>query len=72
MLGAFDIGGKENEYKLPANPSVWDRVWQNIETTVHITHPEHFIVVQVQACDPAGDAARSASRRRRSSTRRSR
>jgi hypothetical protein len=52
VLGAFDIGGKENEYKLPANPSVWDRIWQNIETTVHITHPEHYIVVQVQGVIP--------------------
>jgi hypothetical protein len=52
VLGAFDIGGKENEYKLPDNPSVWDRVWQNIQTTIHFTHPEHYIVVQVQAVVP--------------------
>jgi len=52
VLGAYDIGGKENEFKLPANPTVWDRVWQNMETAVHFTHPEHFIVVQVQAVIP--------------------
>jgi hypothetical protein len=52
VLGAFDIGGKENDYKLPANPTIWDRVWQNIDTTVHITHPEHYIVVQVQGVIP--------------------
>ena len=33
-------------------PTIWDRVWQNIDTTVHITHPEHYIVVQVQAVIP--------------------
>jgi hypothetical protein len=52
VLGAFDIGGKENEYKLPENATVWDRIWQNIQTTVHITHPEHYIVVQVQGVIP--------------------
>ena len=52
VLGAFDIGGKENEFKLPENATMWDRVWQNIETAAHITHPEHFIVVQVQAVVP--------------------
>jgi hypothetical protein len=52
VLGAYDIGGKENEFKLPANATIWDRVWQNIETAAHITHPEHFIVVQVQAVVP--------------------
>lgn len=52
VLGAFDLGGKENEYKLPENPSVWNRIWQNIETTAHITHPEHYIVVQVQGVIP--------------------
>jgi hypothetical protein len=52
VLGAFDIGGKENEFKLPENPTIWDRVWQNIQSAVHITHPEHYIVVQVQAVVP--------------------
>jgi len=52
VLGAFDIGGKENEYQLPENATMWDRVWQNIQTTVHITHPEHYIIVQVQAVVP--------------------
>lgn len=52
VLEVFDIGGKENEFKLPDNPSVWDQVWQNIETAVHVTNPEHFIVVQVQAVVP--------------------
>ncbi len=52
MLGAFDIGGKENEFKLPANPSIWNQVWQNIQTAVHVTNPEHYIVVQVQAVVP--------------------
>lgn len=52
VLGVYDIGGKENEFKLPENATIWDRVWQNIETAAHITHPEHFIVVQVQAVVP--------------------
>src|SRR3954447_16664588 len=48
VVDAYDIGGKENEHALPANPSVWDRVWQNIATTAEISHPPHYIVVQVQ------------------------
>jgi hypothetical protein len=52
VLEAFDIGGKENEHKLPPNASVWDRVKQNIETAVEISHPEHYIIVQVQAVVP--------------------
>jgi hypothetical protein len=52
VLGAYDIGGKENEFKLPANATMWNRVWQNIETAVHFTNPQHFIVVQVQAVVP--------------------
>jgi hypothetical protein len=52
VLGAFDIGGKENEFKLPDNPTIWDRVWQNIETAAHFTHPEHYIIVQVQGVIP--------------------
>jgi hypothetical protein len=52
VLEAYDIGGKENTYPLPANPSVWDRVWNNIQTIVHFQHPEHFAVVQVQRVIP--------------------
>src|SRR5262249_5316420 len=52
VLGAFDIGGKENEVKLPAHPTIWDRVWQNIETAATCPPPEHSITVQVQGVIP--------------------
>ncbi len=52
VINVFDIGGKENEHPLPPNPSMWDRVKQNVETAIEISHPEHYIIVQVQAVIP--------------------
>jgi hypothetical protein len=61
VLEAYDIGGKENEYPLPAhadcsfpnpfNTGCWHRVANWVTTTVH-THPEHYAVVQMQAVIP--------------------
>lgn len=45
FLGGFEVGGKEG---LPQNPSVLDRVWNRIEQTAQLTHPEHYAVIQVQ------------------------
>jgi hypothetical protein len=60
VLEAYDIGGKENEYPVPAHAKCggpWDVVgcfhhvanW--FATTFH-THPEHYAVVQVQRVIP--------------------
>jgi hypothetical protein len=61
ILEAYDIGGKENEYPVPAhakcsfpNPfdtGCWHRVANMIATSIH-THPEHFAIVEVQAVVP--------------------
>jgi hypothetical protein len=64
VLEAYDSGGKNNEFRLPSDnacdirfrdPDVsgcLNRVWNKIEKTIHITHPEHFAIVQVQAVVP--------------------
>ena len=61
VLEAYDLGGKENDYPVPAhadcdlpNPfdtGCWHRV-NNWFATTFRTHPEHFAVVQVQAVIP--------------------
>jgi hypothetical protein len=59
ILEAYDIGGKENDYKVPEHATC-DRPWQTgcihhvlnwFATTFH-TNPEHYTVVQVQAVIP--------------------
>ncbi|MEY2431485.1 MAG: hypothetical protein QOC92_1210 [Acidimicrobiaceae bacterium] len=69
ILEAYDIGGKENEYPVPAhancsfpnpfNTGCWHRVANMIATSIH-THPEHYAIVQVKAVIPqdtkAGEA----------------
>jgi len=59
VLEAYDIGGKENDYPVPAHATC-DRPWQPgcvhhvlnwFATTFH-THPEHYAIVQVQAVIP--------------------
>ena len=59
VLEAYDIGGKQNDYPVPAHATC-DYPWQigclhhiaNFITTAIHTHPEHFAVVQVQAVIP--------------------
>ena len=59
VLETYDIGGKENDYPVPAHATC-DYPWQigclhhvaNFVTTLIHTHPEHFAVVQVQAVLP--------------------
>ena len=61
VLEAYDIGGKENDYPVPAhadcdwpnpiNTGCWHRV-ANFFATTFRTHPEHFAVVQVKAVIP--------------------
>ncbi|MEY2420077.1 MAG: hypothetical protein QOI95_144 [Acidimicrobiaceae bacterium] len=61
ILEAYDIGGKENEYPVPAhakcgfpnpfNVGCWHRVANMIATSIH-THPEHYAIVEVQAVIP--------------------
>jgi len=59
ILEAYDIGGKENDYKVPEHATC-DGPWQTgcihhvlnwFATTFH-THPEHYAIVQVQAVIP--------------------
>ena len=59
VLEAYDIGGKENDYPVPAHATC-DYPWQFgcvhhianfIATAIH-THSEHYAVVQVQAVIP--------------------
>jgi hypothetical protein len=45
VLGAFQVGGKEG---LPAEPSRWDRIRNQVVSALTITHPERYAVVQVQ------------------------
>ena len=64
VLEAYDSGGKNNEFRLPSDNACdirfrdpdlsgcLNRVWNKIEKTIHITHPEHFAIVQVQAVVP--------------------
>jgi|SRR5581483_10780568 len=52
VLEAFDIGGKNNEHRLPPNPSMWDRVKTKIAKSIELTHPEHYLVLQVQGVVP--------------------
>lgn len=49
LLDAFDIGGKED---LPDDPNWLDRIVNKIETTLQLTHPTHYAVVQLQAVVP--------------------
>lgn len=61
VLEAYDLGGKENEYPVPANADCgwpnpfaagcWHRV-ANYFATSFRTHPEHYAIVQVQAVIP--------------------
>ncbi|MEY2448029.1 MAG: hypothetical protein QOH79_1505 [Acidimicrobiaceae bacterium] len=61
ILEAYDIGGKENQYPVPAhakcgipnpfNTGCWHRVANFIATSIH-THPEHYAIVEVQAVIP--------------------
>ena len=59
VLEAYDIGGKENEYPVPAHATC-DYPWQfgcvhhvfNFFATLFHTNPEHYLVVQVQAVQP--------------------
>lgn len=45
VLDAFTIGGKEG---LPENPSVFDRVWTKVRSTVQITHPTRYGIIQLR------------------------
>jgi hypothetical protein len=49
VVEAFDIGGKQDAFPLPDNPTWYQRVFNRIETTFHISQPEHYAIVQVQA-----------------------
>ena len=60
VLEAYDIGGKENTWPIPAHSycgGPWDvracldHVFNFFATTFH-THPEHYAIVQVQAVIP--------------------
>jgi hypothetical protein len=59
ILEAYDVGGKENEYPVPAHAKCkhpWEvgclhRIANFIATAIH-THPEHFAIVEVQAVIP--------------------
>ena len=59
VLEAYDIGGKENDFPVPAHATC-DYPWQfgcvhhiaNFFTTLFHTNSEHFMVVQVQAVQP--------------------
>jgi hypothetical protein len=45
VLGAFEVGGKEG---LPADPNRLDRIKEQVVSALTITHPERYVVVQVQ------------------------
>lgn len=59
VLEAYDIGGKENDFPVPAHATC-DYPWQfgcvhhvfNFFTTLFHTNSEHYLVVQVQAVKP--------------------
>lgn len=44
VLESYQQGGKDER----DGDSTWDRVWHRIESTVQITHPTNYAVVQVQ------------------------
>jgi hypothetical protein len=52
VVEAFDTGGKQDAYPLPSNPQWYQRAFNRIETTFHISQPEHYAIVQVQAVIP--------------------
>ena len=61
VLEAYDIGGKENDYPVPAHaschwPLPWDTgCWHRVNNwfaTTFRTHPEHYALVQVKAVVP--------------------
>lgn len=52
VLEAYDIGGKQDAFPLPSRPLWYQRVFNRIETTIHISQPEHYSIVQVQAVIP--------------------
>ncbi len=55
VLDAFSIGGKDG---LPDDPSRWDRIWNEIHSSViQPLHPPHYAVVQVQAVVPVEPVA---------------
>ena len=45
VLGAFEVGGKEG---LPAEPTRWDRIRNEVVSALTIKNPNHYAVVQVQ------------------------
>ena len=52
VVEAFDTGGKQDAFPLPSNPTWYQRAFNRIETTFHISQPEHYAIVQVQAVVP--------------------
>jgi hypothetical protein len=52
VVEAFDTGGKQDAYPRPSNPTWYQRVFNRLETTFHISQPEHYAIVQVQAVVP--------------------
>jgi hypothetical protein len=52
VVEAFDTGGKQDAFPIPSDPSLIQRVFNRIETTFHISQPEHYAIVQVQAVVP--------------------
>ncbi len=49
VLDGWEQGGKE---PLPEDPNRLDRIWYKIRTSVQLTHPTHYAVVQVQPTIP--------------------
>jgi hypothetical protein len=45
VLDVLDVGGKS---PLPDDPNRWDRIANEIYSTVHFWHPPHYAVVQVR------------------------
>jgi hypothetical protein len=52
VVEAFDTGGKQDAYPRPSDPTWYQRVFNRLETTFHISQPEHYAIVQVQAVVP--------------------
>lgn len=44
-INAYQRGGKE---RLPDDPSRLDRIWNKVETTLQITHPPRYAILEVQ------------------------
>ncbi len=45
VLDAFTIGGKEG---LSVEPTTWERVWTRVRSTVQITNPTRYGIIQIQ------------------------